>query len=119
VIGALREHRRTQLELRLKLRSGRLPDDALIFPNSQGRHCAPHIFTTAWWRMTRQLDLPRVGWHALRHTHASMLIAAGVDIATIAKRLGHENVTTTLSTYTHLFRRDDRAAADAINAMVR
>jgi integrase len=47
-----------------------------------------------------------------------MLIAAGVDIATIAKRLGHASPATTLGVYAHCFKRDDRAAADAINAMV-
>jgi integrase len=46
-----------------------------------------------------------------------MLIAALVDIATIAKRLGHSSPATTLRTYSHCFKRDDQAAADAIDAL--
>jgi integrase len=48
-----------------------------------------------------------------------MLISAGVDIATIAKRLGHASPAITLSVYSHRFKRDDRAAADAIDRLAR
>jgi len=58
-----------------------------------------------------------ITFHALRHTHASALIDAGVDIVTISKRLGHAKPDVTLRVYSHLFRNDDRKAAEAINAM--
>ena len=49
--------------------------------------------------------------HSLRHTHASMLIAAGVDILTISRRLGHASPSITLDVYGHLVHgSDDRAA---------
>lgn len=51
--------------------------------------------------------------HSLRHTHASQLIDAGVDIVMISKRPGHASPTITLKVYAHLFRKDE--AADAIN----
>jgi integrase len=117
VVDVLRDLRREQMERGLFLRAGRLPADAPVFPNHDGGYRVPHNFSTTWLRLVRRLGLPKVSWHALRHTHASILISVGVDIATIASRLGHENVATTLSTYTHLFAADDRAAADAINAM--
>jgi integrase len=60
--------------------------------------------------------MPDVTFHALRHTHASQLIDAGVDIVTISKRLGHSKPDITLRVYSHLFRNDDKAA-EAINAM--
>lgn len=53
---------------------------------------------------------------ALRHTHASQLIAAGVDVATVSKRLGHATPAITLSVYTHMFKQNGKAPA-AINAM--
>jgi integrase len=59
---------------------------------------------------------PDVIFHALRHTHASQLIDAHVDIVTISKRLGHAKPDTTLRVYAHLFRKDDGKAAAAINA---
>jgi integrase len=48
-----------------------------------------------------------MGFHNLRHTHASQLIDAGVDIVTISKRLGHAKPDITLRIYAHLFQKDD------------
>ena len=61
------------------------------------------------------IGLPDVTFHCLRHTHASQLIDAGVDIVTISKRLGHAKPDITLRIYAHLFRKDDSKAAEAIN----
>jgi len=53
----------------------------------------------------------KVSLHALRHTHASQLIASGMDVITISRRLGHGSPTITLGVYGHLFTNsDDRAA---------
>lgn len=49
--------------------------------------------------------------HSLRHTHASTLIASGLDVLTISRRLGHGSPAITLKVYGHLFKTDDRAAA--------
>jgi len=45
----------------------------------------------------------RITWHTLRHTFASRLVMAGVDLATIQKLMGHSNITTTMR-YAHLAR---------------
>jgi integrase len=60
-----------------------------------------------------------VSFHELRHTHASQLIDAGVDVVQISKRLGHASPAITLSIYAHLFQKDDSKAADAINAALK
>jgi integrase len=52
-----------------------------------------------------------VTFHSLRHAHASTLIAAGLDVLSVSRRLGHGSPAITLSVYGHLFRPDDRAAA--------
>ena len=62
------------------------------------------------------LAIPAVTFHSLRHTHASALIVAGLDVVTISRRLGHANPTVTLNTYAHLFSKSDAVAADAIEA---
>ncbi len=59
-------------------------------------------------------EAPRI--HDLRHTHASWLIAAGVDLLTVQRRLGHESVTTTSDRYGHAMPVQQKAAAAAINA---
>ncbi len=58
--------------------------------------------------------LPEIHLHDLRHTSASILISAGVDIATVSRRLGHSNITVTLNTYTHALPDVDKTAADAL-----
>ena len=50
----------------------------------------------------KKAGIPIISVHCLRHTHASLLIYAGVSIASIAKRLGHSSVTTTQETYLHI-----------------
>lgn len=52
--------------------------------------------------LCKKAEVPVISIHGLRHTHASLLIFAGVSIASIAKRLGHSSVTTTQETYLHI-----------------
>jgi integrase len=119
VVSALRGHRRAQLEVRMALGQGKMPDDALVFPaDPAGGHLSPMAFSQRWGRTVRKLGLPAVSWHSLRHSHASMLIDAGVDVVTISKRLGHASPDITLKVYAHLYRLDDGKAADAINVML-
>ena len=52
--------------------------------------------------LCKKAKIPIITTHSLRHTHASILIFAGVSIASIARRLGHSSVTTTQETYLHI-----------------
>ncbi len=52
----------------------------------------------------KELSLPRITFHGLRHTHASILLYKGVSILSVSKRLGHSNTTTTQSTYLHIIK---------------
>jgi integrase len=95
---------------------GRMPDDALVFPRFGGEPQSPNAFSAEWPHVAAAIGIPGVSFHALRHTHASQLIDAGVDIVTISRRLGHASPNITLGVYAHLFRKNDSKAADAINA---
>ena len=114
IVNTLRGHRKQQLELRMQLGLGKMPADALVFSTPEGEPLSPNSFSFAWKDIAIELKLG-VSFHALRHTHASQLIDAGVDVVTIAHRLGHASPTITLSVYAHLFHRDDSKAAAAIN----
>ncbi len=118
-VAVLRKHRQAQLELRLQLGLGKLPNDALVFCRLDGSPIPPNDLSRDWARASKALKWPRVSFHGLRHTHASALIASGMDVVAISKRLGHKSPTTTLRTYAHLFNRRDDAAADAIEAAMR
>jgi integrase len=116
VTDALVVHRKRVLERRLMLGLGKLSGEDLIFPNALGQPRSPNAVSAAWSKLAQELGLEGVSFHGLRHTHASMLIAHGVDVVTISKRLGHASPTITLQTYSHLFRPGDGKAAAAINA---
>jgi integrase len=119
LVDVLRSHRKAALELRLQLGAGRLPDDALLFADIEDNPLSSNAMSAAWADFATSIGMPEVTFHALRHTHASQLIDAGVNIVTIGKRLGHAKPDITLRIYAHLFRNDDSKAAAAINAAFR
>jgi integrase len=99
LVAVLREHRKAQLELRVRLGAGRLHDNDLLLADIDGNPISPTAFSTRWGEFAERIGMPGLTFHALRHTHASQLIDAGVDIVTIAKRLGHAKPDITLRTY--------------------
>jgi integrase len=109
-VALLREHRKAQLEQRLALGLGKEGDDALVFPNWDGSIRSPNGVTKEWTLAMRKAGL-KATLHGLRHIHASTLIASGLDVLTISRRLGHGSPAITLGVYGHLFKTDDRAAA--------
>jgi integrase len=116
VVETLQAHRKALLERRLVLGQGKLADTDLVFPMWDGSPQHPDAFGSTWIKLAKELGLG-VSFHGLRHTHASQLIDAGVDVVTIARRLGHSSPAITLNVYAHLFRKDDGKAAAAIDAM--
>lgn len=72
-------------------------------------------------RYCREAGVPVISAHCLRHTHASVLLAAGVSIPSVSKRLGHSNVTTTQDTYIHIIReleeKDKNKAMDCLSSL--
>ena len=117
-VDALRGHRRETLELRIAVGAGALPADAPVFGDLDGNWPSPQRITERWRAAIKSLALPRVTLHALRHSHASALIAAGLDVVTVSRRLGHANPALTLSIYSHLFTNKDAEAAAAIDAVL-
>ena len=61
-----------------------------------------------------QLGIPVISIHGLRHTHASLLLYEGVSVASVAKRLGHANTTTTQMTYLHIIKELENKDNDQI-----
>jgi integrase len=118
-VAVLWAHWRQQLELRMALGLGKPDANALIFSNSDGSPMSPDNLSRDWRRACRSLGLPMVMFHALRHTHASALIAKGLDVVQISRRLGHGSPVITLRIYAHLFNTVDSAAAAAIESVFR
>ena len=113
-VHVMRAHRTKQLELRLALGQGRAPGDAMVFSRLDGSPLSPDNLSRDWRRLVIARKLPKVSFHALRHSHASALIAAGLDVVSVSRRLGHGSPVVTLNVNAHLFRQTDTAAAEAI-----
>ena len=75
----------------------------------------PTTFTYRFKQILKKNGLPEhLNVHSLRHTTASLLIAGGADVATVAGLLGHSQVSTTLDIYTHSFDKNKKAASAAL-----
>jgi integrase len=118
-VTMLRAHKVQQMELRLVLGMGAITPDTLVFSTIEGEPLRPRNLSKAWWRARSALKLPTVSFHAFRHSHASMLIRAGVDVLTVIRRLGHAQASMTLDRYSHLFEGADAAAAKAIEGVLK
>ena len=119
LVAMLRAHKVQQMELRFALGMGKPDATTLVFSDIEGRMLNPHAVSRAWRRVCDAKQLPRVSFHALRHTHVSMLIRRGVDILTISRRLGHSKASVTLDVYGHLIEGADAAAAKAIEGVLK
>lgn len=63
------------------------------------------------------MQLPQLSFHALRHTHATLLIFKGENIKVVSERLGHKSITETLDTYTHIMLDMKNNTANLLNDM--
>ena len=77
-----------------------------IFTNDSNEFTINQSVTERYKIYQKKANLPNIGLHGFRHTHASLLYNAGADHKEVQERLGHANIKTTLDTYTHLT--DDR-----------
>ena len=65
-------------------------------------------------RHCKAIKVPIISIHGLRHTHASLLLFAGVSIASVARRLGHSSMTTTQKTYLHIIHELENQDVDLV-----
>jgi integrase len=103
----------------MALGMGKPDGEALLFCKPDGSPLSPDNLSRDWRRACRSLGLLMVMFHALRHTHASALIDAKMDVVQVSRRLGHGSPVITLETYAHLFRTADGAAAEAAEGLFR
>jgi integrase len=115
LLAVLRRQQDRVAELRLKI--GRFwQDHDLVFPATEGGPRCPAVITQAFARAAR-----RAGWpensspvHSLRHAAASHTLAAGVDLATLSKRLGHSSPAMTARVYLSSDAERDRQAGEVM-----
>lgn len=116
-IAALREHRERQM-LERSLMGEAYVDDDLAFCREDGTPLHPDAFSDAFWRHAKAARLPRIRFHDLRHTHATLALAAGVHPKVVSERLGHASITITLDTYSHAIPAMQETAAALVASLV-
>jgi integrase len=94
----------------------------LVFARPDGSANDPDVvrnrFDRCFTRKVGKAPVPRIRWHDLRHTHATLLIEAGIDVRTVSERLGHSSVNVTLDLYHHVTSKSRQSAATKIGALV-
>ena len=93
------------------------PDD-WMFCNRAGRFLNPESLSQLFDRVVQRSEVPRIRFHDLRHTHASLLVANGVPIKVVTERLGHAHPGFTMHTYQHLLPGMSAAAAEQFAILV-
>lgn len=88
-----------------------LPEDKPIFVNGRVFNSTINGILE---RYCKKLGIPVISVHGLRHTHASLLLFAGVSIASVARRLGHASMTTTQKTYIHIIQELENRDIDLV-----
>ncbi len=88
-----------------------MPEGSPIFTENKVYNSTVNDILT---RHCRDAKIPVISIHGLRHTHASLLLFAGVSIASVARRLGHASMTTTQKTYLHIIQELENKDVDLI-----
>lgn len=117
-LDILREHLARSTE-RASVCGAELSDKAFVFASEVdgSQPWRPDTTTRSFRRLCKQAGLPDVRLHDLRHYVATRLLASGVDVRTVAGRLGHRNAATTLNVYSHFLPEADREAADVLGRL--
>ncbi|WP_081393719.1 tyrosine-type recombinase/integrase [Paenibacillus odorifer] len=89
-------------------------DHGLVFPTLLGTPCTPRNLSRAYTNLLKNIDVPKITFHELRHTQATLLLTKNVHPKIVSERLGHSSVKITLDTYSHMLPEMQDAAADCL-----
>ncbi|MCL6455098.1 MAG: site-specific integrase [Alicyclobacillus sp.] len=117
-IEALRYQRALQAEDRLFYGSSWEGTDTIL-STASGAPLSQNTLNTVWQRLLPTIDVPKIRFHDLRHTHASLLLQQGVHPKIVSERLGHATVQITLDTYSHVLPGMQKSAANQLDQVLR
>ena len=113
----LREHR-DAIEKRKKLLGERWQENGLIFPSNVGTPMNPSNLHRDFHKVLEAAGIPRIRFHLLRHTAASLMLNNGVPVIVVSKILGHVKPSTTMDIYGHLINEMQEEAARIMDNLV-
>ena len=117
VVAVLRAHRRRQLEERLAWGTAWV-DSAFVFVRENGEPLHPETITSMFRRRVVRAGVPKIRLHDLRHTSASLALAAGIHPKVVGERLGHSSVAITLDLYSHVAPALQAEAAEKLGRVI-
>lgn len=117
LVEELRTHRKQILEEKLLLGSNYFDFDLVICTKS-GKPMIPRNFRKEFYHLTEKIGLPKIRFHDLRHTHATILIQQNVNVKLISERLGHADIETTLNTYSHVLPDMQKSVSDKLEKII-
>lgn len=109
----VKSRRRTQLEERMAY-DGDWQDTGFIFTRKDGTLSDPDVISQSFDKIVARLGLKPVRFHDMRHTHATLLLLAGVPPHVVSMRLGHRSVAFTLQQYAHVLPQQQAEAAERL-----
>ncbi|MCJ7425963.1 MAG: site-specific integrase [Dehalococcoidales bacterium] len=95
-----------------------MADSDLVFSHPGGKPLDPGVVSHTFAKVLRKAGLPHIRFHDLRHTHATLLLKAGVHPKIVSERLGHANIGITLDTYSHVLPGLQERAAESFDEML-
>ncbi|MGH9032945.1 MAG: tyrosine-type recombinase/integrase [Acidimicrobiia bacterium] len=116
--AALRDHRRRQNEERLRAGEAWSGSGDLVFTNEVGEPVHPSALSRLFVSSVRASGLPMIRLHDLRHTYATVALAAGVHPKIVSERLGHATIAVTLDLYSHVTPAIDAEAAALVASKI-
>jgi len=116
-VDTLRAHRKAQLEHRIWLGEA-WQDCDYVFPNQIGGQQFHSVVEHAFDKLIAAAGLPRIRWHDLRHTAATLLLLSGVPVAEVSEMLGHADPSVTYRVYAHTLRQGQRQAVAAMEKII-
>jgi integrase len=118
-IASLRNHRTATLEQRIWLGEVWQGDgDGYVFPNQVGGQLQHSTVERAFAKLIKRADLPLIRFHDLRHTAASLLLNAGVEVTEVERILGHSSPHITYKIYAHCIPGADRQTVVAMERIL-
>lgn len=118
-VTVLKEHRREQNALRLRMPPGVWQDHDLVFPNTTGWVLSSSTMEYRLRQLCERAGVPVLTPHMLRHTGATWSRKLGEDPEVVAERLGHKDVTMTMNFYSHTLPDDQRRASERLESSLR
>ncbi|WP_207671430.1 site-specific integrase [Clostridium thermarum] len=93
-------------------------DDEYVCAWPDGRVIDPHYVCSRFVKLVKKYGFPELTFHGLRHTHATLLLLAGVHPKVVSERLGHSSITITLDLYSHVLPDMQQEAVDKLSLVL-